>query len=243
MPRQGPPADRRHRRHARRPQRSQSTPSGSRDRVVDAAAGPGARGVRDAAGRGGEPVNLDAAPRAAARAACETLYGEELPEIEVPRRRRGGADRLRARAAGADHDWRRAAGRGRCRSCSRRTCCPAGSGSTSGATGAARRAGADGTTPLLLDADGTVLEAAWAAVLIRRDGRALHAARGRADPAEHLAARGEPGRPAAAARRRAAAQLVSGGTRAGRARGHQPGTAAPVGVVLRPELRLSVGSS
>jgi para-aminobenzoate synthetase/4-amino-4-deoxychorismate lyase len=28
----------------------------------------------------------------------------------------------------------------------------------------------DGTTPLLLDADGTVLEAAWAAVLIRRDG-------------------------------------------------------------------------
>jgi para-aminobenzoate synthetase/4-amino-4-deoxychorismate lyase len=32
------------------------------------------------------------------------------------------------------------------------------------------RLGADGTTPLLLDADGTVLEAAWAAVLIRRDG-------------------------------------------------------------------------
>ncbi len=30
---------------------------------------------------------------------------------------------------------------------------------------------ADGTTPLMLDADGTVLEAAWAAVLIRRDGR------------------------------------------------------------------------
>jgi para-aminobenzoate synthetase/4-amino-4-deoxychorismate lyase len=29
---------------------------------------------------------------------------------------------------------------------------------------------ADGTTPLLLDADGSVLEAAWAAVLIRRDG-------------------------------------------------------------------------
>jgi len=29
----------------------------------------------------------------------------------------------------------------------------------------------DGTTPLLLDADGTVLEAAWAAVLIRRRGR------------------------------------------------------------------------
>ena len=28
----------------------------------------------------------------------------------------------------------------------------------------------DGTTPLLLDADGTVLEAAWAAVLIRRNG-------------------------------------------------------------------------
>jgi para-aminobenzoate synthetase/4-amino-4-deoxychorismate lyase len=29
----------------------------------------------------------------------------------------------------------------------------------------------DGTTPLLVDADGTVLEAAWAAVLIRRGGR------------------------------------------------------------------------
>jgi para-aminobenzoate synthetase/4-amino-4-deoxychorismate lyase len=28
----------------------------------------------------------------------------------------------------------------------------------------------DGTTPLLLDGDGTLLEAAWAAVLIRRDG-------------------------------------------------------------------------
>ena len=28
----------------------------------------------------------------------------------------------------------------------------------------------DGTTPLLIDADGSVLEAAWAAVLIRRDG-------------------------------------------------------------------------
>jgi para-aminobenzoate synthetase/4-amino-4-deoxychorismate lyase len=28
----------------------------------------------------------------------------------------------------------------------------------------------DGTTPLLLDADGTLLEAAWAAVLVRRDG-------------------------------------------------------------------------
>jgi para-aminobenzoate synthetase / 4-amino-4-deoxychorismate lyase len=28
----------------------------------------------------------------------------------------------------------------------------------------------DGTTPLLIDSDGTLLEAAWAAVLIRRDG-------------------------------------------------------------------------
>jgi para-aminobenzoate synthetase/4-amino-4-deoxychorismate lyase len=32
---------------------------------------------------------------------------------------------------------------------------------------------ADGTTPLLIDADGSVLEAAWAAVAIRRDGRLL----------------------------------------------------------------------
>jgi len=29
----------------------------------------------------------------------------------------------------------------------------------------------DGTTPLLIDADGTVLEAAWAALLIRRDNK------------------------------------------------------------------------
>jgi para-aminobenzoate synthetase / 4-amino-4-deoxychorismate lyase len=31
----------------------------------------------------------------------------------------------------------------------------------------------DGTTPLLIDADGTVLEAAWAAVLVRRGGELL----------------------------------------------------------------------
>ena len=42
---------------------------------------------------------------------------------------------------------------------------------------AARELSKDGTTPLLLDADGTVLEAAWAAVLIRRDGRSTRRAR------------------------------------------------------------------
>jgi para-aminobenzoate synthetase/4-amino-4-deoxychorismate lyase len=31
----------------------------------------------------------------------------------------------------------------------------------------------DGTTPLFLDADGTLLEAGWAAVIVRRDGRLL----------------------------------------------------------------------
>ena len=90
---------------------------------------------------------------------------------------------------------------------------------------AADRAPAGRTTPLLLDADGTMLEAAWASVLIERDG-VLYTPRedGRILP-EHLAARGDPGRPAAAARRPAVRQLVAGGSRAGRARGNQPGTA------------------
>ena len=67
---------------------------------------------------------------------------------------------------------------------------------------------ADGTTPLILDADGTVLEAAWASVLIRRDG-VLYTPRedGRILPSTSRPDAALRAGPAPAARRRAVAQL------------------------------------
>jgi para-aminobenzoate synthetase/4-amino-4-deoxychorismate lyase len=118
---------------------------------------------------GGRAVNLEAHLARLARS-VEVLYGARLPEIEVPAE--DGAVRityvpgrpisietlaLRPRALPVvltpyvlpgglgEHKW-----------VDRRL---------------VRALSADGTTPLLLDADGTVLEAAWAAVLIRRDGK------------------------------------------------------------------------
>ena len=220
---EGPSADRRHRRHAFR-RSARRLPEWRHVGATVSTPGPRRGGVRDAAGGGRSGGQPGGAPRAAG-----------------PQRR--GA--LRGAAAGD-----RGAGATATERCGSTTCpaavtvearpltpralpvvltphvLPGGLGEHKWVDRRlARGAVGDGTTPLLLDADGTVLEAAWAAVLIRRDGDAVHAARGRADPAEHVATRRRAGRPAAAARRRAAAQLVAGGSGAGRARGHQPGTA------------------
>lgn len=118
-----------------------------------------------------EPVNL-AAHLARLRRSIEALYGETLPDVEIPRR--DGAVRidyvpgtaptvawrpLKPRALPVvlkpyvlpgglgEHKWRD------------RTLLD--------------RLSEDGTTPLLIDADGAILEAAWASVLIRRGGSLL----------------------------------------------------------------------
>ena len=142
MPRQGPPADRRH----RRPRFSERSRTLKRPGAFTFARVAGERRRPDPALGVFETLRCArragatrGAPRAAARSVRE-LYGEELPEVEMPDCRRGGADRLRARAAASTVEPRAAARRGRCRSCSRRTCCPAGSASTSGSTGGCRRA-------------------------------------------------------------------------------------------------------
>ena len=118
---------------------------------------------------GGEAVNLEAHLARLARSVRE-LYGAELPEIELPRR--DGAVRITYVPGHAPTvEWRPrkpralpivltphvvAGGLGEHKWVDRRLL---------------SELARDGTTPLLLDADGTVLEAAWAAVLIRRDGR------------------------------------------------------------------------
>ena len=76
-------------------------------------------------------------------------------------------------------------------------------------------------TPLLMDADGTVLEAGWANVLIRRGGDAAATARRRPHPARHVAAGRRGGGPHARrppARRRDPRELVDRGRGAGGAR-------------------------
>ena len=94
-------------------------------------------------------------------------------------------------------------------------------------------------TPLFLDADGTVLEAGWASVLVRRDGRLLTPRiDGRILPstsrpdAEETDIRLRTGR-------RAVPQLGDIGCRAG----HHPGTARRYASYSAPNWSLSVGSS
>ncbi len=76
-------------------------------------------------------------------------------------------------------------------------------------------------TPLLVDADGTVLEAGWANVLIRRGELPPPTAGRRPHPARHVAAGGRGGGPHARrpeARRRDPRELVDRGRGARRAR-------------------------
>jgi para-aminobenzoate synthetase/4-amino-4-deoxychorismate lyase len=117
---------------------------------------------------GGVAINLDAHLARLARS-VRALYGEELPEIELPRL--DGAVRITyVPGRPVAVDWRPQkpsalpivlapyvvpGGLGEHKWVDRRW------------LDARSR---DGTTPLLLDADGTLLEAAWAAVLVRRDG-------------------------------------------------------------------------
>jgi para-aminobenzoate synthetase/4-amino-4-deoxychorismate lyase len=118
---------------------------------------------------GGVAVNLEAHLARLARS-VRMLYGEELPAIAVPRR--DGAVRITyVPGEPVSVEWR---------PLKRREApvvltphvVPGGLGEHKWVDRRLVEAlGADGTTPLLLDADGTVLEAAWAAVLIRRDGK------------------------------------------------------------------------
>jgi len=120
----------------------------------------------------GVAVNLDAHLARLARS-VRALYGEELPaRIELPRR--DGAVRItyvpgRPLAV----DWRPLTPRALPIALTPYVL-PGGLGEHKWVD---RRwldaRSQDGTTPLLLDADGALLEAAWAAVLIRRDGALL----------------------------------------------------------------------
>jgi para-aminobenzoate synthetase/4-amino-4-deoxychorismate lyase len=122
----------------------------------------------------GVPVNLDAHLARLARS-VEVLYGERLPEreITVPTQADGAvrivyvpghAPRVQARPLRPRalpvvlRPYTLPGGLGEHKWLDRR---------------ALDALSADGTTPLLLDADGALLEAAWGAVLVRRDGRLL----------------------------------------------------------------------
>jgi len=117
---------------------------------------------------GGVAVNLETHLARLARS-VRVLYGEALPVIDVPRR--DGAVRITyVPGEPVSVEWR---------PLRRRELpivltphvVPGGLGEHKWVDRRLVDAlGADGTTPLLLDADGTVLEAAWAALLMRRDG-------------------------------------------------------------------------
>ena len=165
----------------------------------------------------GVAVNLDAHLARLAHSVA-TLYGEELPEIAVPVDRDGAVRITYVPGAPPTVVWRAAKPRALPIVLTPHVV-PGGLGEHKWVDRRLVEAlSKDGTTPLLLDADGTVLEAAWATVLIRRDGR-LYTPRedGRILPSTSRPdARSR--RPRARAGRRAPAELVAGGCRAGRAR-------------------------
>ncbi len=141
--------------------------------------------------RGGEPLALEAHLARLGRS-VEVLYGERLPVVDVPRG--DGAVRI---------DY--VPGRGVSVSSRplktrvlpivlRPYVLPGGLGEHKWRDRRLLDAlSADGTTPLLLDADGALLEAAWAAVYVRRGGR-LYTPRadGRILPSTSMPAEAEP---------------------------------------------------
>jgi len=118
--------------------------------------------------RDGQPVNLDAHLERLARS-VRTLYGETLPPIELPAR--DGAVRIDyVPGRPPTVTWRPLTQRELPIVLTPHVL-PGGLGEHKLRDRALLDAlAANGTTPLLLDADGTLLEAAWAAVLVRRDG-------------------------------------------------------------------------
>ena len=99
-----------------------------------------------------------------------TLYGETLPEIDVPTDRDGAVRITYVPGTAPTVRWRPATPRALPVVLTPHVL-PGGLGEHKWNDRRLVEAlSKDGTTPLLLDADGTVLEAAWAAVLIRRDG-------------------------------------------------------------------------
>ena len=230
MPRQGPPADRRDRRQHRGP-----TPSlrrRLRHAARERAAGPGAGRLRDAAWRERTWTRTSRGSRQRARALrrgrCRRSTSRRRDgavRIDyVPGQPRHGHDRARSRRA-------------RCRSCSRPYIAPRRPGRAQVARPRLLDAlSQDGTTPLLLDADGTVLEAAWASVLIRRDG-ALYTPR---EDGRILPSTSRPDASQAdlqlAARRRAARQLRRWRDSCRPCSREPAGHRAPVRLVLRAEL-------
>jgi para-aminobenzoate synthetase/4-amino-4-deoxychorismate lyase len=121
--------------------------------------------------RDGEPVALDAHLRRLSRSVA-ALYGERLPDVEIPRH--DGAVRIVfVPGAGVRVETRPLTTRAHPIVLTPYVL-PGGLGEHKWSDRRLVDAlSADGTTPLLVDADGTVLEAAWASVLVRRDGRLL----------------------------------------------------------------------
>ncbi len=118
---------------------------------------------------GGVAVNLEA-HLARMRNSVAVLYGAELPAIDVPTDRDGAIRIDYVPGEAPTIAWRPLSPRALPIVLTPHVI-PGGIGEHKWRDRTRLDAlGKNGTTPLILDADGAVLEAAWAAVLIRRDG-------------------------------------------------------------------------